>query len=266
MNHLRTGICLLIVISDRHTVKLCRRIITGKNTGRILPSNGRTCFHLRPRQFTVYSLAVAPLRHKVINSAFTFGITRIPILNSAILHLSAVMHYNLHNSGMQLVFVTHRRRTPLQIGNIRIIIRHNQSSFELSGVAGINPEISGQLHWTTHSLRNIDERAVGKYRRVQCRKEIITITHYRTQIFLNQIGMLTYSLAEGTEDDSLLHQRLLESGLYGYGVHYGIHCHTTQRHLFFQRDTQLIEGLDQLRIHLIHTLRTVLFLGRVGII
>lgn len=35
MNHLRTGICLLVIIGYRHAVKLCRRVIARKDAGRI---------------------------------------------------------------------------------------------------------------------------------------------------------------------------------------------------------------------------------------
>ena len=44
---------------------------------------------------------------------------------------------------VQLVLVTHRSRTPFQIRNVRIIIRHNQGSFELPRIAGIDAAAVG---------------------------------------------------------------------------------------------------------------------------
>ena len=266
MNHLCTGICLLIVVGDRHTVKFRRRVVTGKDARGIFPGNGRTGFHLCPGQFAVYALAVPALRYKVIDAALTFGISRIPVLNGTVFHFGTVVYHNLHNSGVQLVFVTHRRRTSFQIGNIRIIIGYNQRSFKLPGIAGIDTEVSGQLHRAAYPFRYIDERTVGEYRGIQRRKEVITIPHDRAQILLHQIGMLAYSLAERTENNSLFHKRLLESRLYRHRVHYGIHRHTAQRHLFFQRNAQFIKGLDQLRVYLVHAFRAVLLLGRIGVV
>ena len=118
MNHLCTGICLLVIIGYRHAVKLCRGVIARKDTGRIFPGNGRTGFHLRPGQFAIYPFAVSAFRYEIIHAAFAFGITRIPVLDSAVLHFRTVVHHNLHNGGMQLVFVTHRRRTSLQVRNV----------------------------------------------------------------------------------------------------------------------------------------------------
>ena len=74
MYHLRTGICLLVIIGYRHAVKLCRGVIARKNTGRIFPGNGRTGFHLRPGQFAIYPFAVSAFRYEIIHAAFAFGI------------------------------------------------------------------------------------------------------------------------------------------------------------------------------------------------
>ena len=215
-----------MVIGYCHTIELRCRIVAGKDARRILPGNGRTCFHLRPRQFTVHPFTMATLRHKVIDTTPALGITGIPVLHGAVFHFCTVVHYNFHNGRVQLVLVTHRSRTPFQIRNVRIIIRHNQGSFELPRIAGIDAEIGGQLHRTTYPLRDIDKRTVGEHRRVQCRKEVVTIRHHRTEIFLYQVGMLVYSLAERAEDDSFLHQCLLEGSLYRHRVHNGIHSHT----------------------------------------
>ena len=196
MNHFCSRVCLLMVIGYCHTIEFCRRIVAGKDARRILPGNGRTSFHLCPRQFTVHPFTMATLRHKVIDTTPALGITGIPVLHGAVFHFCTVVHYNFHNGCVQLVLVTHRSRTPFQIRNVRIIIRHNQGSFELPRIAGIDAEIGGQLHRTAYPLRDIDKRTVGEHRRVQCRKEVVTIRHHRTEIFLYQVGMLAHGLAE----------------------------------------------------------------------
>ena len=163
MNHLRTCIRLLVVISHSHRIKFCCRIITCQDTGRIFPGNRRTGFHLCPGKFAIHSFAVTSLRHKIVYTAFTFGISRIPILNRTVFHFCTVMHDNLYNSSVQLILIPHRSRTSFQIRYIRIIIRHNQRTFKLSRVTGIDTEISRKLHRTTHPLRNIHKRTVGEY-------------------------------------------------------------------------------------------------------
>ena len=83
---------------------------------------------------------MATLRHKVIDTTPALGITGIPVLHGAVFHFCTVVHHNFHNGRVQLVLVTHRSRTPFQIRNVRIIIRHNQGSFELPRIAGIDAE------------------------------------------------------------------------------------------------------------------------------
>ena len=267
MNHLRARIRLLVVIRHCHTIEFSRRVISRQNTGRVFPRNSRTCLHLCPGEFTVRTFAVTTFRNEVIDTAFAFGITRIPVLYGTVLHFRTLMYHNFHDSGMQLVLIAHRSRTTFQIGNIRIIIRHNQRPLKLACITRIDTEIRGQLHRTAYPFRDIYKRTVGEYRRVQCSKEVITVSHNGTKILLHQIRMLTYSFTDGTENDSFLHQRFLERSLHRYRVHHSIYGHATQCHLFFQGNTQLIEGFYQLRVYLVHTLRSIFLLRqRIGIV
>ena len=119
MNHLRARIRLLVVIRHRHTIEFSRRVISRQNTGRVFPRNSRTCLHLCPGEFTVRTFAVTTFRNEVIDTAFAFGITRIPVLYGTVLHFRTLMYHNFHDSGMQLVLIAHRSRTTFQIGNIR---------------------------------------------------------------------------------------------------------------------------------------------------
>ena len=106
---------------------------------------GAHTFPLCPGKFAIHSFAVTSLRHKIVYTAFTFGISRIPILNRTVFHFCTVMHDNLYNSSVQLILIPHRSRTSFQIRYIRIIIRHNQRTFKLSRVTGIDTEISRKV-------------------------------------------------------------------------------------------------------------------------
>ena len=62
-------------------------------------------------------------------------------------------------------------------------------------------------------------------------------------------------------------ERLLEGGLDGHGVHHGVHGHAAQRHLLLQGDAQLVEGLDELGVHVVQRAGAVLLLRRgVGVV
>ena len=147
----------MIIVCHCHRIKLGCRVITGKNAGRVFPGNRRTGLYLCPRKFAIYSLTVTTLRHKVINTSFSFGITRIPVLNSRIFHFSPIMHHDFHNGGMQLIFITHRCGTSFQIRDIRIFIGHDQSTFKLPCICRIDTEISRKFHRTANAFRYIDK-------------------------------------------------------------------------------------------------------------
>ena len=81
VNHLCTGVSLLIVVGDGHRIELGLRIVTPQYAGGIFPSDSRAGLHLSPRQFGVNTAQVATLRHEVQDAAFTLLITGIPVLN-----------------------------------------------------------------------------------------------------------------------------------------------------------------------------------------
>ena len=226
MDHLRTRIGLLVIIGHGNRVKLTYRVITRQDTARIFPSDRRTGLYLRPRDLATLTFAQTSFRHEVIDTAFTFLITRIPVLYGRILHLSTLVRHDLHDSGMQLVLVTHRRRTSFQITYIRLIVSDNQGTLELSGISGIDTEIRTQLHRATYALRYINKRTVREHGRIQGGEEIITITNHAAQIFLHQVRMMLYSLAERTENNPLLREILLESSLHGNTIHHGVYRHS----------------------------------------
>ena len=157
VNHLGTGIGLLIVVGNSHTVELCHRVVATQDTGRILPGNRRTRLYLSPAQLRVHTAQVASLGYQVQHTTLTMLITRIPVLNGRVLHLCIILDDNLYDSRMELVLITHWRCTSLQVRNVGIIIGDDQCTLKLTGVTGIDAEVTAQLHRTADALRNINE-------------------------------------------------------------------------------------------------------------
>ena len=157
VNHLGTGISLLIVVGNSHAVELCHRVVATQDAGRILPGNRRTCLYLSPTQLRVHATQVASLGYQVQHTTLTVFITRIPVLNGRVLHLSIILDDNLYDSRMELVLITHWRCTSLQVRNVGIIISDDQCTLKLTGVTGIDAEVTAQLHRTADALRNINE-------------------------------------------------------------------------------------------------------------
>ena len=265
VDHLRTGVGLLVIVGDGHRVKLAYRIITGQNTAWVFPGNSGTSLHLCPRDLAPFALAQSAFSHEVVDTSLSILVTRIPVLDGGIFHFGPFMRYDFDDSRMKLVLIAHRGGTTFKVTDIGFIIRHNQCTFELSGIGRIDTEIGRKLHRTTHAFRDIDKRTVREHRRIQCGKEIITITDHASQILLDQIGMMLDGFAERTEDNALLSKRLLECCLYGDAVHHCIDRHPAKLRTFVQRNTQFVESLHQFRIDLIQALRAFLLL-RSGIV
>ena len=73
--------------------------------------------------------------------------------------------------------------------------------------------------------------------------------------------MILYRLTERTEYNTFLSQVLLKRCLDRNTVHNGIDSHSAQYLLFFQRNSQLIEGFQQFWINFFHTFRSVFLNG-----
>ena len=50
VNHLRSGVCLLVVIGEGYGVELRRGVIAAEDAGGVFPSDGRACLDLCPRE------------------------------------------------------------------------------------------------------------------------------------------------------------------------------------------------------------------------
>ncbi len=214
VNHLGTRISLLIVVGYGNAVELSHRVIATQDARRILPSDSRTCLHLCPTQLRVDTTQVASLGHKIEDATLSVLITRIPVLHGRVFYLGIVLDDNLDDSRMELVLITHWCGTSLQVRYVCIIIGDNQGTLKLTCVAGIDTEVTTQLHRTTHALRNINEGTIAEHRTIECRIEVVTIRNNRSQIFLHQVRMLLDGLTDTTEDDTLLTKFLLEGSLH----------------------------------------------------
>jgi len=96
MNHFRTGICLLHIVSNCYRIKFALRFIPTQNTGRVFPSHSTASFNLCPHNLSAITSTIRTLGNKIINSAFTIFVTWVPILDSGIFNLSVLFDYDFN--------------------------------------------------------------------------------------------------------------------------------------------------------------------------
>ena len=130
---------------------------------------------------------------------------------------------------MQLVLVAHRCCATLQVADVSVVVGNDKRTLKLSSVACVDAEVGAKLHRAAHALGNVYERAVREDGAVKGSEEIVLIRHHASQVFLHEVGMVLYGIADGAEYHALLGEVLLEGGLHGHGVHDGVHRHTAQR-------------------------------------
>ena len=138
-------------------------------------------------------------------------------------------------------------------------IRDNQCAFELTGIRGINTKIRGELHRATHAFWHVHERTVTEDRGVQSREEIVTVGNDTAEIFPDQLRVLHHRFGKRAKNDACVCQLALERGRDGDTVEYSINGNSRQAGAFMQRDSQLLIGLQQLRIDFIQALWFVCF-------
>src|SRR5215469_5572289 len=178
MDHLGPGIGLLIVVGQRHRVKLTHRVIALQNTARILPSDGRAGLHLSPGDLGILAQALAALGDEVVDSALAFLVAGIPVLHSRVLDGRVVVRDQLDHRGVQLVLIAHGRGAAFEIADISAFVSDDQRALELAGVLGVDPEVGGELHGAAHALGHVDEQPIAEDSRVQCRKEIVGVRNH----------------------------------------------------------------------------------------
>ena len=166
MDHFRAGIGLLLIRRQRNRIKFANRMISLQNDARILPRNRAAGLHLRPSHLGVRALTNRALGYKIVNPALAVLISRVPILNRAVFNRRVFFGDQFHNCRVQLVLIAHRSRAALEVTHISPLVRDNQRALKLAGLTGIYSKISAQFHRTAHSLRNVNETAVRKYRAI----------------------------------------------------------------------------------------------------
>ena len=252
VNHLCTRICLLEVVGHRHRVELRHAVVAREDTTRIFPRDCRAGFDLRPRQACVVALADTALGHKVVDTTLALLVAWVPILYGRIFHLGIFQYDDLDNGCVQLILIALRSGATFEVAHVRTFVGHDQRSLKLTRSCRIDTEVGAQLHRATHALRDIAERSVRKDSCVQRREEVVGIGHHATQVLAHQFGIVAYGLADRAEDDSLLGQHLLEGCLDRNRVHHRIDRHARQRHLLFERNTQLVERTTQFGVDFVH--------------
>jgi hypothetical protein len=105
MNHLGAGVGLLVVIGERNRIELADRVVAAQYTARIFPRDRRSGFNLRPRDSGIDAFAQAALRDKVVNTADTVRVARVPILHGRILDVGIVERNQFDHCRVQLVGV-----------------------------------------------------------------------------------------------------------------------------------------------------------------
>ena len=164
-----------------------------------------------------------------------------------------------------MVLVAHWRGASFKIGNVSGFVANDEGTFELACVAGIDAEISGQLHRAANALGDIDKRAIGEDGRVEGCKIVVAVGHHASEVFAHQFGVFAHGFTETAKDDTLFLQTFLEGGLHRNRVHHCIHCHSGQCHALFKGYAELVKGFHQLGVDFFLPFAFFL-LGGVGVI
>src|SRR5579884_1407955 len=141
MQHLGAGIDLLMAIRDGDRVEFTTRVIATQDAAWIFPSDSGAGLELSPGNLGVLATAVAALGHEVINSAATFRVAWIPVLNGRIFDFRVVQRDQFDDGSMQLILVANRRRATFEVTDVRPAIRDDQGALELAGIALVDAKI-----------------------------------------------------------------------------------------------------------------------------
>ena len=134
----------------------------------------------------------------------------------------------------------------------------------MSGSAGVDAEVRAEFHGASHAFWDVDEGAVAEDCGVECGKEVVAIGDDAAQVFAHQVGVFAHGFADGAEDDAFLAEFFSEGCLDAHRVHHGIDGCSGQCHTLLQGDSELVEGLHQLRVDVARAL--LLLLCRVGVV
>ena len=99
----------------------------------------------------------SPLGHEVKDTTLAVFVSRIPVLDRAVLDISIFQCNDFYDSRMKLVLVAHRSGAALHITQCRTFVSNDESTLELTGSLRIDTEITGEFHRAAHAFRNVAE-------------------------------------------------------------------------------------------------------------
>ena len=134
---------------------------------------------------------------------------------------------------MQLVFIPLWCSAPFQIADVSAFIRNDKCSLELSGIFSVYAKISGELHWTSESLWNVNKRSICENSAVQRCKVIVGIRHNRSNILLNKLRVFTNCFGYRTKNYTHFSQFGLICRSYRNRIKNSINSHNTRQELLF---------------------------------
>ena len=118
-------------------------------------------------------------------------------------------------------------------------------------------KVRHKLDRAPHAGWHVHERTVAEYCRVERSKEVVAVRHDRAQVLLYEAGMVPDGLGHRAEDHARLLKLLLVGSRNRYAVEHRVDRHSRELLLLLQRDAQLAERLQKLRVYLVQTLRRV---------
>ena len=252
VHHLGAGIGLLLVVGEGHAVELADAVVAQEDAAGVLPGDGAAGLHLGPADARGHALAEAALGHEVVDPAQPVLVPGVPVLHGAVLDRGAVQGHQLHHRRMQLVGVELGGGAALQVAHAGAFLGDDEGALELARVLVVDAEVGAEVHGAGDALGDEDEAAVCEHRAVEGRVEVVGGRHHAAEVALDQVRMLAHGLAEAAEDDADGGQLLLVGGGDADRVEDHVHGHARQGRLLVDGHAQLLEGAQQLRVHLVH--------------
>ena len=259
VDHLGAGVGLLMFRRQCHRIELADRTITLQDHTRVLPRDSRTGLNLGPRNLCV-GVGPASFGDEVVDAADPVLITGIPVLHSRVLDLGSVFRHELNDRGVELVFVALGSSAPFEVGDMGVVLGHDERAFELTGVHRVDAEVRREFHGAANTLGDVAERPVGEYRRVERSKKVVSNRHDRPQMLLDELRMILHRLGERTKNDTSLSQGCLERGHHRDRIDNGINSDVAEHLLLMQRDAELVEHLADVGIDIVHAVEDRLLL------
>ena len=261
VDHLGAGVGLLTLGRQRHRVELADRAIALQDHAGVLPGDGGAGLDLGPGDLGV-GVGPTTLGDEVVDAADAVLVARVPVLDRRVLDLGPVLGDELDYRSMQLVLVALRGGATLEVGDVGVVLGHDERALELARVHRVDAEVRRQLHRAANALGDVAERPVGEHRRVERGKEVVPHGHDRTQVLSDQLGVILHGFGERAEDHAGLGKRFLERGGHRDRVDDGIDGHVAEHLLLVQRDPELVEHVADLRVDLVHAVEHGLLLRR----